>query len=171
MKKIWKWIKSKKIILIIITLLLSLTYASYMYNQKRVQVNDLVSLVNDYNRILNKTGKIIKYHKMIKEFDAIDLTKIPYGKVIYLHGVPEFKNDGLTALDTLSRYDYFDVGIFSPTSLKIYKIRIPAYAQGAFGLGNWVGIKPKSNEKEEKRKEKNSNSNPLNLRIAKNLTK
>lgn len=159
-KKIWKRIKLNLMLLLVIALSISLIFVSIRLNTRKQQVSELVQLNKDNLSMVKKLTKFLEYYKMTKERDVFKLTDIPYGKVIYMHGVPEFRNDGLLAFDTLRRYDYYDVGIFSVINLCVYKLRVPAYAQGLFGIGTMVGIKPKSKRKNNS---KRRSTNPKDL--------
>lgn len=72
--------------------------------------------------------------------DKFDLSTVPNGMVVWISGVPNFREE-FTEMDSSLRYKKFDVGIWSESQRMVYRIRIPYYVRNMFELGMVINQK------------------------------
>jgi len=100
----------------------------------------VVIFVTIYNPVKNKVQEKNTY--IYKE--KFDLYRVPAGMVIWKHGVPETYKAFIHA-DSVSRYEYYDVGILTLDTKTVYCVSVPYYTIGLFQLGGLINVENKKN--------------------------
>lgn len=85
-----------------------------------------------YGVSLQRIQQIDYNHENVEIFD---LNMIKEGMVIFVMGIPEYRNESLIQVDSILRYDYYHIAIRAYEDNRVYRYKIPYYATPPFNLG------------------------------------
>jgi hypothetical protein len=83
-------------------------------------------------------NKIKSQSSKIKYEESFDANTVPKGRIIYIHGIPKYREDEYYEMDSAFKYRKYEVGIWNDVDRKVYMIIVPYYAIGLFRLGDTI---------------------------------